>query len=60
MGKEEEAPFHMQDLDDNVAVLPKDADISPEYEPEQSTVVDIGSIQTEPKTSTFSSALSIT
>ncbi|KAJ7118977.1 glycosyltransferase family 1 protein [Mycena epipterygia] len=49
MGKEE-APFHMQDLDDNVAVLPKDADIPPEYEPEQSTTVDIGSIQTEPKT----------
>ncbi|KAJ7700822.1 glycosyltransferase family 1 protein [Mycena rosella] len=43
-------PFHMQDLDDNVAVLPKDADIPPEYEPEQSTVVDIGSIQTEPAT----------
>ncbi|KAJ6606176.1 UDP-Glycosyltransferase/glycogen phosphorylase [Mycena vulgaris] len=40
----------MQDLDDNVAVLPKDADLPPEYEPEQSTVVDIGSIQTSPQT----------
>ncbi|KAJ6630253.1 glycosyltransferase family 1 protein [Mycena sp. CBHHK59/15] len=39
----------MQELDDNVAVLPKDADIPPEYEPEQSTLVDIGSIQTNPK-----------
>ncbi|KAJ7765789.1 glycosyltransferase family 1 protein, partial [Mycena metata] len=51
MSKDSEtAPFHMQDLDDNVAVLPKDADIPPEYEPEQSTVIDIGSIQTDPKT----------
>ncbi|KAJ6546815.1 glycosyltransferase family 1 protein [Mycena capillaripes] len=47
MGKE---PFHMQELDDNVAVLPKDADLPPEYEPEQSTMVDLGSIQTDPKT----------
>lgn len=43
----------MQELDDNVEVLPKDADIPPEYEPEQSTVVDIGSIQTDPKTSVY-------
>ncbi|KAJ7144963.1 UDP-Glycosyltransferase/glycogen phosphorylase [Mycena crocata] len=45
-----ETPFHMQELDDNVEVLPKDADIPPEYEPEHSTLVDIGSIQTNPKT----------
>lgn len=50
MGKET-PPFHMQELDDNVAVLPKDADVPPEYEPEHSTIVDIGSIQTDPKTS---------
>ncbi|KAJ7932676.1 glycosyltransferase family 1 protein [Mycena leptocephala] len=49
MGKET-PPFHMQELDDNVAVLPKDADVPPEYEPEHSTIVDIGSIQTDPKT----------
>ncbi|KAJ7778801.1 UDP-Glycosyltransferase/glycogen phosphorylase [Mycena maculata] len=51
MGQEtDREPFHMQELDDNVAVLPKDADIPPEYEPEHSTVVDIGSIQTNPMT----------
>ncbi|KAJ7684426.1 glycosyltransferase family 1 protein [Mycena polygramma] len=40
----------MQELDDNVAVLPKDTELPPEYEPEQSTMVEIGTIQTEPKT----------
>ncbi|KAF8191604.1 glycosyltransferase family 1 protein [Mycena galopus ATCC 62051] len=47
---EDKPPFHMQELDDEVEVLPKDAEIPPEYEPEHSTVVDIGSIQTDPKT----------
>ncbi|KAJ6500720.1 UDP-Glycosyltransferase/glycogen phosphorylase [Mycena sanguinolenta] len=38
----------MQELDDEVEVLPKAADIPPGSEPEQSTIVDIGSIQTDP------------
>ncbi|KAF7359127.1 Sterol 3-beta-glucosyltransferase UGT80A2 [Mycena sanguinolenta] len=45
---EQTTPFHMQELDDEVEVLPKAADIPPESEPERSTIVDIGSIQTDP------------
>ncbi|KAK7035899.1 sterol 3-beta-glucosyltransferase UGT80A2 [Favolaschia claudopus] len=43
-------PFHMQDLDDNVEVLPKDAELPPGYEPQEHTTafVDIGSIKTNP------------
>ncbi|KAJ7272823.1 UDP-Glycosyltransferase/glycogen phosphorylase [Mycena rebaudengoi] len=46
----EPVPFHMQELDDNVLVLPKDTDVPPEYQAEESTMVDIGSIQTDLKT----------
>ena len=44
-------PFHMQDLDDDVAILPKEANVPAEDRPEQSTLVDIGTIMTNPKTS---------
>ncbi|KAJ7221581.1 glycosyltransferase family 1 protein [Mycena pura] len=43
-------PFHMQDLDDDVAILPKEANVPAEDRPEQSTLVDIGTIMTNPKT----------
>jgi len=47
----ESSPFHMREIDDNVSVLPKDADIPPENHPEDVTFVDIGSIQMDPNTS---------
>lgn len=41
--------FHMQDIGDNIPVLPKGVDISDEARPDDAQFVELGSIQTNPK-----------
>lgn len=43
-------PLHMQEIQDDVPILPKDNDeISPDDAPPNTAFVDLGSIQTDPK-----------
>lgn len=49
--KDSKPPLHMQEIDDDVPILPNDSDIPPEEQPENATFVELGSIQTDPKTS---------
>ncbi|KAF9464545.1 glycosyltransferase family 1 protein [Collybia nuda] len=49
MDEKKSPPLYMQEIDDDVPILPNDSDISPEGQPENTRFVDLGSIQTDPK-----------
>jgi hypothetical protein len=44
-------PFHMNEVDDDMPILPEGTSVKAEDQPENATFVDVGTIQTDPKIS---------